>query len=150
MLCTLTSWDGLVWLTVNHSFSLWHTHTQNVHIHTLCNIYRKHLLPKISSYSYLSTIRTSPLDKYLIWSWTAQALFDVGYRDQFDRRFSLYTALSWPEIPQPTLVNTPTDLKTNRAEADQHTGPSRLYSKRTRRPLPRKCTRRLQCLLVLQ
>lgn len=51
------------------------------------------------------------------------------YRDQFSRRFSLYTALSWLEIPQPTLVNTPTDLKTNCAGADKHAGQSRLYSK---------------------
>lgn len=51
------------------------------------------------------------------------------YRDQLGRRFSLYTALSWPQIPQPTLVNTPTDLQTNWAGADKHVGPSRLYSK---------------------
>lgn len=51
------------------------------------------------------------------------------YRDQFSCRFSLYTPLSWPEIPQPTLVNTPMDLKTNCAAPDKHVGLSRLYSK---------------------
>ena len=52
------------------------------------------------------------------------------YRDQFGHRFSLYMLLSWPGIPQPRLVNTPTGLKTNWAAADKHEGPSRLCSRR--------------------
>lgn len=49
------------------------------------------------------------------------------YRDQFGRGLPLYTPLSWPEIPRPTLVNTPTDFKTNCGGADKHVCRSRLY-----------------------
>lgn len=104
-------------------------HTWIAHMHYYSTIYTVvAYLPKtVLSYISLPHVRHQRVN---IWfELDGSGALWCQYQDQFGHRCSLYTALSWPEIPQPTLVNTPTDLKTNCAGADKHVGPSRLYSK---------------------
>lgn len=128
------------------------SHTAHMHTHVLpwySIIYTVHTLayvPEVCSFWYFSTIRTSLQDKYLP---HGSGTLWCQYRDHLGCRFSLYTTLSWPEIPQPTLVNTPTDLKTN-CRSRQTRGSEQIVQQATQGSLPCKCTYWLQLLLVLQ
>lgn len=106
-----------------HMVSMY-TAVQLTHMQRYATVYTSFLV-----FLYYSYVTAGQIFGFNPWRWVAQVLFDVSIGINSVGRFSVYAVLSWPGIPRPTLVNTPTDLQTNHAGADKHAGQSRLDRK---------------------